>query len=144
MQGNVELEPYMPTTKSIDRSPLAKSESYSSNQLISLLRIAHKYCMDTIEKDVIGTLKQNLTTAGYVEWIVASQIIDSKDLYDDALKGLIASGEIPDLEQARRIGTDALYAIFTAVPLGSQCKHCTESPTKVRAWLCDHCGKKNP
>ena len=102
--------------------------------------------MDTIEKDVIDTLKNNSTTSGYVEWMVASQIVDSKELYEEALGGLIASGEMLNPKQARQIGTDALCAILNAVrnPFISPCKHCTKSPTKVSAWLCGHCGKKNP
>ena len=70
--------------------------------------------MERIEEDILKQLKTVRTTAGYVDLIVASEIIHSTSLYDETLQQLISSGAKPDLSQSRRIGVDALHAILTA------------------------------
>ena len=82
--------------------------------MLTILPIAHKYCMDQIETSILGRLKKVCTTEAYVDLMVASQIVDSKPLYQQALQGLISSTPKPNLLQARRIGVDAHHAIMEA------------------------------
>ena len=49
-----------------------------------------------------------------MDLIVASQIIDSKGLYEEGLQGLINSQAELDLVQSARIGTDAMHSILMA------------------------------
>ncbi|KIM20847.1 hypothetical protein M408DRAFT_333786 [Serendipita vermifera MAFF 305830] len=97
-----------------NRNPLENSKTYSSERLLSLLRIAHKYCMDRLEQTTIEKLKQKQTTEGYVDLIVAAQIIGSDQLYQHALQSLISSIPKPDLTQAKRIGVEAYHTITTS------------------------------
>lgn len=104
--------------------------SWDGSQLLDLLRIAHKYCMDTIEKSTIDVLKKTVTIAGYVDLVVASRIVDSKELFDEAVKGLVRKKRKPTLKEARIIGTDVVYAILEAVV-----------ETRDSEPRCGHCGK---
>ncbi|KIM29686.1 hypothetical protein M408DRAFT_328553 [Serendipita vermifera MAFF 305830] len=97
-----------------ERGPIAKPQQRTKEQLLYLLRVAHKYCMVVIEGDILKELKQDSTTEGYVTRIVASRVVDSDEVYKEALNGLIASGVKPDLVQARKIGVDAVHAILVA------------------------------
>jgi hypothetical protein len=82
--------------------------------MLAILSIAHKYCMDKIEKAILDRLEQAYETDTYVDLMVASQIVDSKPLYRQALRGLISSAPKPNLLQARRIGIEAHHAIMEA------------------------------
>lgn len=80
--------------------------------MLSILPIAHKYCMDKIEQAMIEQLKRVPTTPGYVDLLLAARIVDSEALYADTLKALMTSTPTPTLDQARRIGVDATFAIM--------------------------------
>jgi hypothetical protein len=92
-----------------------KSEQLSGEKLLSILSIAHKYCMEKITQDVVEELKKATTYDGFVDLVVASQVIDSAPLYQDGMQRLISSGLPPNKEQSRRIGTDATHAVMIAV-----------------------------
>jgi hypothetical protein len=70
--------------------------------------------MDKIETAILRQLKKASTTAGYVDLLVAAQIIGSDSLYQNVLNVLKSSPTILDLEQSRRIGAEATYYILTA------------------------------
>lgn len=82
--------------------------------MLSILPIAHKYCMEIIETSILNRLEEASTTAAYVELIVASRIVDSETLYQHALKGLVSSHPKPDLVQATRIGVAPFHAVMSA------------------------------
>src|SRR4051812_16262692 len=84
------------------RSPLESSKTYTAEHLLSLLRIAHKYCMDRLEQTTMEKFQQNKTTGGYIDLIVAAQIVGSDPIYQQALQALISSNPQPDLAQAKR------------------------------------------
>ena len=67
--------------------------------------------MDRLEQTTLEKLQQNRTTGGYIDLIVAAQIVGSDPLYQQALQSSISSNPQPDLAQAKRIGTEAYYAI---------------------------------
>jgi hypothetical protein len=71
--------------------------------------------METIQTEIISRLEKAHTTEDWINLMLASQLINSKSHYEDALQGLIHSEPYPTLEQARRIGFDATYAIFSAI-----------------------------
>jgi hypothetical protein len=89
-------------------------EAFSGERILAILPIAHKYCMDNIEHAMIERLKKLTNTAGYVDLLVAARVVGSETLYADTLKALKTSTPKPDLEQARRIGADATFAIMGA------------------------------
>ncbi|KIM29709.1 hypothetical protein M408DRAFT_328573 [Serendipita vermifera MAFF 305830] len=97
--------------------------TFTSKQSIEVLRIAHKYCMQSAEDELISRLKDETGTAGFLDLMVASRIVDSKELYDTALQGLIASDPKPTLEEAKMIGVEAYYAIVSQ-SLSRKCRLC--------------------
>jgi hypothetical protein len=100
---------------------------YTSRESIAVLRITHKYCMDIIEGDIVSGLKDATDTAGFIDLMIASQVVDSPPLYETALKGLIASRPKPTLGQAILIGVEAYHAIMSA-------------STNDRDGVCNRCG----
>jgi hypothetical protein len=70
--------------------------------------------MENVEKNILGELNSVSTTAGYVDLMVAAQIINSETLYRQVLQSLISSTPQPDLAQSRRIGVEATYSILEA------------------------------
>jgi hypothetical protein len=80
---------------------------------MGILRLAHKYSMDTLENDALSMLEEDKTTAGYVDLMVGSQIVGSDSHYQKALVGLKTSDPIPSVEQARRIGAESIYLVLT-------------------------------
>ena len=97
----------------VHRAPITERR-YTNEQLLSLLEIANKYCMEELEVFFLYRLKQDTSTAGYVDWIVGSQMIDSKALYEEGLQGLIDSNAKLDRIQLRKIGMDAVHSILEA------------------------------
>lgn len=102
--------------------------------------------MDKIEGDILRQLKKKNTISGYADIIVASRLVDSNELYEHALQGLITLKARPDQAQARRIGIDAMHFIFTAaikelearllVAIDGSCGNCDNHSY----WNCDYCG----
>jgi hypothetical protein len=85
---------------------------YTGREFHRVLYLAHKYCMETLEKDIMLILEDRKTTDGYVDLIVASQIIDSRPTYERALRQLCRSIPMPTLEQAKLIGVEAIHTVM--------------------------------
>jgi hypothetical protein len=100
-----------------------KAMKYKGEQFLGVLHLAHKYCMDEIENEIISMLEEVKTTEGYVDLMVASQVVSSKPVYQKALDGLYTAKPFPSLEQAKRIGVEAMYAIV----MGRKCPKCGQS-----------------
>ena len=87
-----------------------------------ILPIAHKYCMETIEADIMHALNRSpgfevhnaFDAEMYVDLMVASRIIGSEVRYQEALQHLISSEAELTLDQAKRIGIEAAHAVLTA------------------------------
>jgi hypothetical protein len=111
--------------------------------MLLVLTIAHKYCMDKIETATVRQLQKASTTAGYVDLIVAAQIIGSNNLYQKVLKVLKANPTMLELEQAQRIGAEATYHILIATILAiSLSRDAALKKAKVAAvdnTRCRHC-----
>jgi hypothetical protein len=105
--------------------------------------------MQPTEDEILTMLKADDSTAGYVELMVASQIIGSQALHQQALLGLISSEPKPDLEQAKRIGIEAYHELMQGglfpPPAASRWVHCPShalgysSCSSCRAYIWDHC-----
>jgi hypothetical protein len=80
-----------------------------------MLSIAHKYCMERIVSDIVEELKENSTYDGFVDLVVASQIIDSDALHQDGVQRLVSSGQPPSKEQAKRMGSEATHTVMLSV-----------------------------
>jgi hypothetical protein len=102
-------------------NPLLAEREVNGESLLAILPIAHKYCMDEMEGGIIKQLESLNSTAGYVDLLVASEIIDSEALHDKALNALIAHPRKPTLDQAKRIGMDAYFAVMDQ--LTRRCRH---------------------
>ena len=70
--------------------------------------------METLEKDILVILENRKTTAGYVDLIVAAQIIDSRPTYERAVEQLCRSKPLPTLERAKLIGVEAIHTVMRA------------------------------
>jgi len=92
--------------------------------------------MNKMEAAVITRLEKVFTTAGYVDLLLATQMVGLAPLYDKALEALANSDTKLDLEQSRRIGIDATYEIMDARLRAAE----LESPNK-RKTPCRHCGQ---
>jgi hypothetical protein len=102
---------------------------------LRILEIAHKYCMDAVEEDIISILKADRTTDGLVHALAASQIIGDKGLYDQSIQALIATKPLLSMEQAKLVGLEGIYAIYVspaALPCGCAAQY--------RAGRCNFCG----
>lgn len=75
--------------------------------------------MESAEADIIEELKKTSNYDGFVDLVVASQIIGSNELYQDGIQRLIASKSLPTLEQAMRMGVEATYNVIMSVKGGS-------------------------
>lgn len=98
------------------REPMSVgSQLYTLPQLMSLLGIAHKYCMEAVERNTLLRIRAHTTPDSYVSRIVASRIVDSKELYNEGVQGLINTRTKINLEQAKQIGMDAVHAILMSM-----------------------------
>ncbi|KIM29708.1 hypothetical protein M408DRAFT_328572 [Serendipita vermifera MAFF 305830] len=109
---------------SIYRANSFKFITFTGKQSIQILRITHKYCMQSAEDELISRLKEETGTVGFLNLMVASRIVDSKELYDTALKGLIASEPKPTFEEANMIGMEAYHAIMSQSWTTRKCGYC--------------------
>jgi hypothetical protein len=124
------------TTKSYFRpgSPRFNlKHALSGTQLLSILAIAHKYCMDRIEENILEVLNGATSTAEYVDLLVGAQIIGSDSSYQKALEALKISNPKPDLAQAKRMGVEATYAVMEK---NLTCPSCSYQTGRY----CGHCG----
>jgi hypothetical protein len=107
------------------------SIDYTFAELLDLLPIAHKYCMDSFERPAVKQLQGASTLPEYVELMVASQLISSDVMYAKALDGLARNWCSMSLDLARRIGVDALFDVGKRVG------------TIVTAGVCSSCRYTN-
>ncbi|KIM19478.1 hypothetical protein M408DRAFT_334392 [Serendipita vermifera MAFF 305830] len=137
-----EVQGWETLLNSLYRVHFLKAADCNTPEMLTVLRIAHKYNMELVEEDILDKLKTASTTSSYVDLMVASQIVDSQSLYQQALQGLIKSNSKPDLAQARRIGVDAYHAVMSAGPqvpaVDRMWIHCATHST-VGTWGCSAC-----
>ncbi|KIM29692.1 hypothetical protein M408DRAFT_106072 [Serendipita vermifera MAFF 305830] len=92
--------------------------------------------MEPVEQHVLSQMRnEGPTTKSYVDLLLASRIVGSPQLYQQAVQGLIASTPKPSLAQEKQIGLDAYYAVMSADPQSPNGKlwvhcdgHSTQSP----------------
>ncbi|KIM29714.1 hypothetical protein M408DRAFT_328578 [Serendipita vermifera MAFF 305830] len=104
-----------------------KPIAFTGKQSIEALRITHKYCMQPAEDDLMTKIKEGTGTAGFLDLMVASRIVDSEVLYNMALQGLIDSEPKPTLEEAKMIGMEAYHAIMNQSWTMKKCRSCKQS-----------------
>ncbi|KIM29691.1 hypothetical protein M408DRAFT_328556 [Serendipita vermifera MAFF 305830] len=123
-----EVQGWETLLNSLYRVHFLKAADCNTPEMLAVLRIAHKYNMELVEEDILSQLQTASTTSSYVDLMVASQIVDSQPVYQQALQGLIKSSPKPNLEQARGIGIDVCHAVMSAG---------TQIPATGRVWI--HC-----
>jgi len=95
--------------------------------------------MQVMENELMSGLKEGQDTAGFLDLMIASQIVGSSELYEMALKGLIASEPKPTLEEAKVIGIEAYYAIMSQSN-SQKHRHCRSCNQTTSFSTCDECG----
>ena len=90
--------------------------------------------MRSHEEEILSHLKKATTKDGFVDLMVASQIVGSDLLRQQAREGLIACKEELTLEDAGRIGLETMYGIFVGR------MRCSKCDTVCRIW-CASCKK---
>ncbi|KAG8817801.1 hypothetical protein FRC18_000343 [Serendipita sp. 400] len=93
-------------------SPRSRPKVLKGEDLLAILPIAHKYCMEEIETWIIEQFKETSEYDGFVDLIVASRILDSDELYQEGLRRLLSTKSFPTLEQAERMGTKTTYSVM--------------------------------
>jgi len=91
--------------------------------------------MDKIEAAILKELGRASTTPGYVDLMVAAQIVGSQQLRQQALDGLISTRQKLCGAQAQRIGGEATFAALTAP---GKCGYCNRGSVHV-TWKCNRC-----
>lgn len=128
--------------------PRFYGQPLNGEQILLVLPIVHKYCMEDMETNIIDGMKKDTSNDGYANLIVASRILGSDELYQAGLKGLTSSGVAPSLAQAKRIGAEATHiammkvitaqaitafqAELAAKPDNRKCRHCHQ----LTNWTC--------
>ena len=90
-----------------------RAVKYTGKENIEVLCITHKYRMDAIEEDVLSEMKKATDTAGLVDLVVASRVVDSPQLREETIQRLVSSKFMLSLEEAMSIGVEAYYTIVT-------------------------------
>ncbi len=94
---------------------LLKSEfTFTNDELLALLRVANKYCMESTEEEIVSHFQTPDDKEGFMKLFEASRIVGSKPLQDKAIQGLLPYKEGITLEEASRIGMEAFYKIMTS------------------------------
>jgi hypothetical protein len=123
-------------------TPTRPVDIYVDPKLGKLLLLAHKYSMETIEKDIIGQLEKSKSVLDPTDLMVISQTIDSPSLYEKAKELLIKREENLTLDNAERIGLSSTYDILMArSKRPPRCPHCHPSrPALTFQIVCTDCG----
>jgi hypothetical protein len=112
------------------------SIDYTFAESLDLVRVAHKYCMESFERPAIKRLQLASSIQEYVELVVVSQPISLDELYKQAVDGLAQNWHRILSSHAQRIGVDALFDVgkrFTTM-----CFNCRELNAQLE---CGACGR---
>ena len=112
--------------------------AHTGQEAIEVLEIAHRYEMKTIEQTIISRLENANSTPEFVDLMVASRMLQSESLQEKAAKGLLDSPIMPDLDEAKRLGLDAYYALWQHPEKrrGHDCRTCN-----IANLYCRSCGR---
>jgi hypothetical protein len=80
--------------------------------MIAVLRVAHKYCMEPIEEEILSHFKKATNKESYLNLTICSQIVGSASLYNQAISGLVRYRTSITIEEARQIGLEAIHRIM--------------------------------
>jgi hypothetical protein len=70
--------------------------------------------MEKLTEDIIEELKNTSSFDGFIDIVVASRIVGSDQLYQYGSKKLISTGKVPNLDQSKRMGIEAVLAVMMA------------------------------
>jgi hypothetical protein len=93
--------------------------------------------MDVFTDAATARLERASTTDEYVELILASQLLSSEKLYQQALKALAGQWMVITLKQAQKIGMKAYYELTWRYR--TICSACDKVDDSVL--YCDSCNK---
>ncbi|KIM29696.1 hypothetical protein M408DRAFT_328561 [Serendipita vermifera MAFF 305830] len=92
---------------------LKPDQTITKQALIAVLRLAHKYCMESVEGEILSHLQQAANNKeGHLDLLVASQVVGSSVLHQQAVEGLAPHKLQITIEEARVIGLESLHAIM--------------------------------
>ncbi|KAG8817362.1 hypothetical protein FRC18_000576 [Serendipita sp. 400] len=95
-------------------TPNIRSDVLKGGDLLTMLPIVHKYAMEELETKIIQELKNTSSHDGFVDLVVASQIVGSEELYQDGLQRLVSAKSAPTLAQSTRMGAQATHTVMMA------------------------------
>ena len=94
------------------RNFLKSEEAFTPQCMIAVLRLAHKYCMEPIEEEILSHFKETTDKESFLNLMICSQIVGSTSLYDQAIVGLVPYRRNITIEEARQIGLEAIHRIM--------------------------------
>ncbi|KAG8750253.1 hypothetical protein FRC14_000682 [Serendipita sp. 396] len=95
-------------------TPNIRSDVPKGGDLLTMLPIVHKYAMEELETKIIQELKNTSSHDGFVDLVVAAQLVGSEELYQDGLQRLVSAKSAPTLAQSTRMGVQATHAVMMA------------------------------
>ncbi|KIM26915.1 hypothetical protein M408DRAFT_175169 [Serendipita vermifera MAFF 305830] len=88
---------------------------YTAKQWASIVLIANKYVMESIEASATLKLEQSRPSLDAVDLMVLAQRIDSRKLYQSALQSLAGREKLLSLVDAEKIGLKSFHEVIAAV-----------------------------
>lgn len=86
--------------------------SYSGDQYILVLRLAHKYSMQVLENSLVKRLQRDTTDTKYINLLQAAWILGSAELQKEAFNGLVSRKQELTRSEAHTMGVDILYDVM--------------------------------
>jgi hypothetical protein len=68
--------------------------------------------MEKVEGEIIKELKKTTTYDDSVDLVVASKILNSEALAQDAIRRMVATATLPTKDQALRMGVEVTHSIM--------------------------------
>lgn len=118
-----------------DTKLLKSNDLWTSDQLVALLRVAHKYCMESIEQEILSQLHTYKDKPGFFKLLDASRIVGSETLEKEAIEGLTQFRLSLTLEEANWLGMEIFYKFMMNVssescscgkPVSTYCFSCSK------------------
>jgi hypothetical protein len=93
--------------------------TYSADEWAEIALLAHKYIMTDIEAGALTQLKSSSPPFDRIKIIEISQKIQSKELYQQAVREFVESRSKIRFEDVCKIGVEAFYDIYSLSLYGS-------------------------
>jgi hypothetical protein len=100
----------------LHRGFLKTGNIFTGEDMLAVLCVAHKYCMESIETEILSHFENSRDKQGFMNLMIASQIVGSLPLRHRAIQGLTPYKLEITLEEAEQIGLEAVHSMMTSLP----------------------------